>query len=263
MMNEALEGKMISADDAQAEIEKLCTILKKLHLSSMAEELKKQSNDPNADLKSFMERLDDIVMSEWNTRATKKFQRLLKKSHLKYPGAFFDSSIEDPKRNLDTDTMNRITGNTVWVDGGRNLLITGMCGSGKTFWACALGVLVMHQNRSVRYTKASLLMNEIARTQTNGDPEIFHKELEALSNVDLLIIDDFGMMNLDIEMCRNLFEILDAREGRKSTVVISQMPVKDWYDLFKDSSYADACLDRLTSKAYRLEFNGIDMRNSE
>lgn len=259
-MSRSLEITEISAEEEQAELEKLCTVLKAMRLSSMAEELKKQAEDPNADLKSFMERISAVIMSEWNTRSTKKFQRLLKKSHLKYPGAYFDESVNDPKRNLDTDTMSRITGSTAWVDGGRNLLITGLCGSGKTFWACALGVLMMHQNKSVRYAKSSLLMNEIARTQTLRDPVAFHKELESLCNVDLLIIDDFGLMQLDIDMCRNLFEILDGREGRKSTVVISQLPVKDWYDLFKDSTYADACLDRLTSRAFRLEFNGIDMR---
>ena len=45
--------------------------------------------------------------------------------------------------------------------------------------------------------------------------------------------------------CRHLFEILDSREERKSAVFISQIPVKEWYDLFKDCTYADACLDRV------------------
>jgi len=78
--------------------------------------------------------------------------------------------------------------------------------------------------------------------------------------VDLLILDDFGLMELDVNKCRNLFEILDAREGRHSTIVISQLPVDQWYDLFKESTYADACLDRLLVKAYRLNFQDASMR---
>ena len=38
--------------------------------------------------------------------------------------------------------------------------------------------------------------------------------------------------------CRHLFEILDSREERKSAVFISQIPVKEWYDLFKDCTYS-------------------------
>ena len=50
-------------------------------------------------------------------------------------------------------------------------------------------------------------------------------------------------MNLDVEKCRHLFEIFDSRESRKSTVIVFQIPIKEWYDLFKDCIYAYVCLD--------------------
>lgn len=89
----------------------------------------------------------------------------------------------------------------------------------------------------------------------------FLTEIIPYDSLDLLVLDDFGLMPLDPNMCRNLFELIDSREGRKSTIVISQLPVKNWSGIFKDNTYADACLDRLVSKAYRLEFNGKNMRN--
>ena len=52
-------------------------------------------------------------------------------------------------------------------------------------------------------------------------------------------------------------------KSRKSTVLVSQIPVKEWYDLFKDCTYADACLDRVLCKAYRLEFKGESLRNQK
>lgn len=86
-----------------------------------------------------------------------------------------------------------------------------------------------------------------------------------LSKIDLLAIDDFGLMDLDLDKCRDLFEVVDGRDGRKSTIIISQLPVKSWYDLFKEHTYADACLSRITDRhnSYRLEMNGISMRESE
>ena len=47
--------------------------------------------------------------------------------------------------------------------------------------------------------------------------------------------------------------------GKRSFVL--SILVNSWYSLFKDNTYADACLDRLVFKAYRLEFNGKNMRN--
>ncbi len=52
-------------------------------------------------------------------------------------------------------------------------------------------------------------------------------------------------MDLDPDKCRDQFEIIDAREARRSTVVISQLTIKAWYGLFEDNTYADSCVDRL------------------
>jgi len=54
-----------------------------------------------------------------------------------------------------------------------------------------------------------------------------------------------------------------SRDSRKATMIVSQLPVANWWDLFKDSTYADACLSRMTAKAYRLECIGRDMRKTE
>ena len=105
-------------------------------------------------------------------------------------------------------------------------------------------------------------MNEIKRIKQLNDADATYKEFNELSTVDILIIDDFGLMPLDFDTCRSLFEFLDSREARKTTIVVSQFPVKGWYELFQDDDYAGACLNRLTSNAFRLEFNGIDMRKS-
>ena len=59
--------------------------------------------------------------------------------------------------------------------------------------------------------------------------------LNKLTKLDLLVIDDFGLMDLDLDKCRDIFEVLDTRDGRKSTVVISQFPVSTWFDMFADN----------------------------
>ena len=46
-----------------------------------------------------------------------------------------------------------------------------------------------------------------------------------MAGYDLLVIDDLGLMDLNLDKCRDLFEIIEARDCRKSTVIISQMPV--------------------------------------
>ena len=123
--------------------------------------------------------------------------------------------------------------------------------------ACALCITAMHQNRTVKYIRANTLLKESDHARQEGTYFEYSNEMAAY---DLMVIDDFGLMDLDIEKCRDLFEIIESRDCRKATIIISQIPVSGWYQLFGDSTYADACLSRMTSKAYRLEFPGRDRR---
>ncbi len=123
----------------------------------------------------------------------------------------------------------------------------------------ALGSAAAAGFRTVKYYKASRLLRDLQNAENN---QTLTEELNRLSNYDLLIVDDFGLMSLDLDMCRNLFELIDIRDGRKSNIFISQFPVSEWYEMFKDSTYADACLDRLTGDSFRIEFTGDSLRRT-
>ena len=113
---------------------------------------------------------------------------------------------------------------------------------------------------SKKYIRASTLLQESEKARQCGES---YDYINKMSEYDLLVIDDFGLMDLDMDKCRDLFEVIETRDCRKSTMIVSQLPVVKWWDLFSDNTYADACLSRMTSKAYRLECNGRDMRKSD
>lgn len=238
----------------------ICERLRSLRMSGMADAFMEQAADPNAGLSTFMERFREIVDHEWEIRYNKKFNRLLKKSHLRYPEADLDDSIYDPARKLDTAAIERLA-TCRWIDEGRNLLITGMSSSGKTYISNALCISALRQLKTVRYIRANILMLELEQQRLKNT---YLDYVRGMSGLDLLVIDDFGLMDLDLDKCRDFFEVIDGRDGRKSTMIISQFPIKSWFDMFSEHTYADACLSRITDKhnSYRLEMNGISMRDN-
>ena len=235
----------------------LCSKLKSMRFSGMAEALEAILSDPNASLFPFRDNVQKLIDAEWNLRYTKKLNRFIKKASLKYPAASFDETIYDPERMLDTHIIEELS-KCIWIEQGKNLIITGKTGSGKSYLANAFGIAALKQFKTAKYMKASQVINELSKAEALNT---YQESITQLAAYDLLIVDDFGLMNLDINKCRNLFEVFDCRDPFKSILLISQFPVASWYDLFKDHTYADACLSRLLNDSYRIEMNGKNMRN--
>lgn len=244
-------------DQLTIENYEICNKLKSMRFSGMAEALEEVFLNPNADLLPFHEKVRKIVDAEWDLRYNKKLNRFIKKATLKYPGADFDETIYDPERMLDAHIIEELA-KCNWIEQGKNLIVTGKSSSGKSYLANALCICSLRRFKTVRYIKASQLINELSKAEKMDN---YQEVLNQMASYDLLAVDDFGLMNLDINKCRNLFEVFDSRDPHKSTLVISQIPVASWYDMFQEHTYAEACLARLLSEAYRLEMNGRNMRN--
>lgn len=229
--------------------------LKKLRMPGMAEEAERIFSENRSSL-GFEEYLLRLLKSERLSRQNKKTSRLLKEAHLKIPQAVINERMEDPARNIDMNLVRKLSG-CQWINEGRNVIITGQTGTGKTWLACALGAAAVNHGYKVRYYKASRLTEEL---QNCEKADTLNEKLNSLNRLDLLIIDDFGMMELDFRKCRALFEILDSREGSRSVITVSQIPPAEWYDLFENSTFADACLDRLIRPSEHLDLKGDSLR---
>ena len=86
--------------------------------------------------------------------------------------------------------------------------------------------------------------------------------MRSLNGAQLLILDDWGLEPLDGGARRDLYEILEERYGRRSTILTSQVPVDKWHEVIGDPTYADAILDRLVHNANRIDLSGDSLRRA-
>lgn len=88
----------------------------------------------------------------------------------------------------------------------------------------------------------------------------YRKLINKLSSASLLVLDDWGLDPLTVQQRSDLLELMDARYDTKSTLIASQLPIENWYDMIGESTHADAILDRLVHGAIKLELKGESMR---
>src|SRR5262249_16258173 len=158
-----------------------------------------------------------------------------------------DVDLRTP-RGIDRAVFARLVSGE-WIDRHENLLITGACGLGKSWIACALGHKACRDNRSVLYHRVPRLFEALGIARGAGRAG---RRLKTLGRAQLLILDDWGLSVLTPAERRDLLEILDDRHGRASTIVTSQIPVETWHEAIGDPTLGDAILDRLVHNAHRL-----------
>ena len=237
-------------------IEQTITQLRQLKLTGMANALLSQEEQPGTyEGLSFEQRLQLLADSEELDRTHRKQQRLLKAAKLKINAIPEEIDYQHP-RGLKQSLMAALLQGD-WVNKHQNLLLTGPCGSGKTYLACALAHQACMKGYKVKYYRLSRLLLELTQTKADGS---YSKALQGLSRLDLLILDDWGLEPLKAAHRNDLMEIMDDRHGSTSTAIISQLPTDQWYQSIGDNTLADAILDRLMHNAHRIKLKGESMR---
>jgi DNA replication protein DnaC len=112
----------------------------------------------------------------------------------------------------------------------------------------------------VFYTNITKLFAKLKMMKADGS---YLREVSRIERQDLLILDDFGLQPLDNQNRAALMELIEDRHGRRSTIITSQLPVKEWYDVIGEKTMADAILDRLVHDANRVDIDGDSMRKNK
>ena len=230
--------------------------LRELKLSGMVAALEHQQEQVSTfEALPFIERLSLLLEHEHLMRENRKQERLIRQAQFKLSATLTEIDYTHP-RNIERAQVARLAQGD-WIERSQNLLITGPCGSGKTYLACAIGHAACMREYSVRYYRLSRLLLELNQAKADGS---YSKLLKQLAKVRLLALDDWGLEPLQPAHRHDLLEILDDRHDSSSTIVISQLPTDQWYAAIGDNTLADAILDRLMHNAHSLKLNGESMR---
>jgi DNA replication protein DnaC len=233
-------------------------LLQKLGLHGMAKGFKELERQPEVTGLAHAEWLALLLEHETTQRRQRRFETRARAAKLRQ-----SASIEDvdyrAARGLDRALFLKLAG-CDWVRSRHNLLITGPCGVGKSWLACALGQKACREDLSTAYHREPRLFSTLAMARADGR---YARTLRQIAKVDLLILDDWGPETLTADQRRDLLEIIDDRHEMRSVIITSQVPIGQWYEIIGNPTIADAVLDRLVHNAYRIELTGESLRKKQ
>lgn len=230
--------------------------LRDMRLPIMAEEYKKQSETPDTQAMSFDDRFEIMVTNEYDSRINHTIERYIKSAK------FYDSNanIQDinykPDREIDRGMIEELSTNS-YIQQGLNIIIIGASGSGKTWMSNAFGVNACLQRFRVRYIRLPDLFQEIEESRVQGK---YQRYMNNLNKFDLLILDEFLLTQPNDSEKNDLFEIIQMRTDRKSTIFCSQWAPEGWLSKLGNGPLADAILDRIRNSSYTLLLKGRSLR---
>ncbi len=233
--------------------------LKALKFDGMAEAFAELETQDGTAALSHAEWLGLLVDRETASREAKRFESRMRTAKLRHVGASPEDIDYRSRRNLDKALFQQLlTGK--WIKDRRNLMITGPCGVGKTWLACALAQSACRSGATVLYKRLPRLFDELEMAHGVGR---FPRLFRSLTKTDLLILDDWGPDRLNAAQRRDLMEIVEDRYAAGSTLITSQLPIDAWHNVIGEPTFADAILDRLVHNAYRIGLDGQSMRKTK
>ncbi|HQR82662.1 MAG TPA: IS21-like element helper ATPase IstB [Thiotrichales bacterium] len=234
--------------------------LRALKLGGMADALEQQLSVAVWRETSFEERLEHLITQEINLRSQRKIDRIRKLAKLHTDDAMPEKFDYNPARGIDKSIIAGLLKGS-WIKTGKtNLLITGLTGTGKTWLACTLGNVAARLELTVGYHKVGDMLEELEFSRHDGQRL---KKIDHFRKLDLLILDDFGLNNLNHNAVVDLLSILDDRVGKKSTIVTGQMPIDHWHEYLGGDATADAIMDRLIYSSQKIQLKGDTLRANQ
>jgi DNA replication protein DnaC len=130
-------------------------------------------------------------------------------------------------------------------------------GVGKSHLATAIAVGAIHAGHRALVRSTFDLVADFAQADATGT----RRELvRQLTQVDLLVLEDFGMKKLGATAAEDLLEVFVRRHETASTLITTNRPTQDWGIFLGDVPAATAILDRILAHAAIIQMVGKSYR---
>lgn len=233
-------------------------MLTRFRVRAMGDKLREMVEDASCDRCAFEERMEMLIEAEASARRDRKVAKLVREARFKLPTACVEDVVYLKERKHSRDRVTRLA-SCDWVEANEVVVIISKTGCGKSFLRQALGNAACRKLFTVRYARLADIMDDLNRCRAAADGS-FYQHMDAYKTIQLLIVDDFMTTPIATQNAVDLFEIMEAREGRAATLIASQLEPNEWHLRIEGELMADSILNRIATGSRYIDLDGPNMR---
>lgn len=231
---------------------------KELKLPMIRQHLEEQVAEAMQKDAGYEEFLALLLQQECDARKESARYNRIRRAEFTHKKYLEGLSVQDLPQ--DAQKKLKLLKSLAFIQEGRNVILAGNAGTGKTHIAIGLGTQACLEGYKVWFTTVPLLVNQIKECRSTQTLRAFQNRFE---KYDLVIADEMGYISFDKEGAELLFTHLSLRAGRKSTIITTNLSFERWGEIFQDPVMTAAMIDRLTHQAYIVNMNGNSYRMKE
>lgn len=143
---------------------------------------------------------------------------------------------------------------------GKNLIMYGGTGTGKTMLSILIGMAACNQEIPVKFFRTAGLINQFSESKASGKLSALKKKLD---KAEILILDEFGYVPYDRTGAQLLFDYLSEIHEQKSVILNTNLEFSQWVNVLYDQRMTTALIGRLTHHVDLILFPGVNNRLRE
>ena len=199
--------------------------------------------------------LELVCDLEEKDRARRSLERRLQRSRLGRFKTVADFDWSWPSR-IDRDRVEAAL-RLEFLQETRNIVLVAPQGLGKTMIAQNIAHEAILAGHSVLFVTAARLLLDLA---AQDSARALDRRLRHYAKQSLLIIDEVGYLAFDNRNADLLFQVVARRYERKSLVLTTNLPFREWPTIFPNATCATALIDRVIHHADVIAIEGKSYR---
>jgi DNA replication protein DnaC len=231
------------------------TLIKQLKLFGMADTFLSRIEQAKVNKLSYEELLMMLFEDQSQYQTQQSLQRRITQAKFEEPKSFNNFELGHYSLEANQSIRNLMTGN--FLKKKQHVIIMGPVGTGKTHLSQSLGLLACQKNYKVCFIRTNDLLNKFHQSKAD---ETWVKVFKHYSKYDVLVLDDFGLKALSAEQSADLYDLIAAIHIKSSLIITTNRKIEGWTNVFYDQIMANAALDRIINKAYRVILDGESYR---